>query len=59
MRILETIRYDHSLLRLFFPSTGKSYPIQVQIYRAIGVNGSCFPAKGDYFAKDADDLVGE
>ena len=43
----------------FFLAIGKSYSIQVQIYRAIGINGSCFPTKGDYFAKDADDLVGE
>ena len=42
-----------------FLAMGKSYPIQVQIYRAIGINGSCFPAKGDHFAEDADDLVSE
>ena len=31
----------------------------MQIYRAIGIDGSCFPSKGDYFAKDADSLVSE
>lgn len=42
-----------------FLAMGRAYSIQVQIYRAIGINSSRFPAKGDYFTKDADGLVGE